>query len=542
VSKELDGGRAAHAGRAWSDAHELLSRADETAPLAADDLLCLATSAYMLGRMDVFLEQLERTHDAYVDQGDVLRAMRCAFYIGINLAILGEPAHASGWFGRAHRLVDRHGHDCAEQGYLLLPGAMMQLDTGQYDEAEDQAARAVELGERFRDHDLLALALHIQGLTLIKQARLQRGLALLDEAMLSVTAGDVTPIISGVVYCGVIAGCEEAYDVRRAQEWTEALTRWCDRQDQLVAFTGRCLAHRAGIMQLHGSWGDALQEARRARERCEEAMNNAAAGLALYQQGEVHRLQGDFAAADAAYRDASRLGHEPQPGLSLLRLAQGDDVAAGAAVRRALGETAERLQRTRLLPAEAEISLALGDVGAARRSADELSAIAGDYDALMLHAIAAQVQGMVSLAERDPQTALVSLRAARATWQDLDAPYESARTAVSIGLACRALGDEGTATMELESATTAFERLGALPDLARVEALVRPDTRETHGLTPRELEVLRLVAAGKTNREVAGELVVSEHTVARHVQNIFTKLGVSSRSAATAFAFEHRLV
>jgi DNA-binding CsgD family transcriptional regulator/tetratricopeptide (TPR) repeat protein len=542
VSKELDGGRAAYAVRAWSDAYERLSRADQAAALAADDLLCLATSAYMLGRMDEFLRQLERTHDAYVDQGDVLRATRCAVYIGINLAILGELAHASGWFGRARRLLERHGDECAEQGYVLLPDAMAQLEMGKYAEAEAHAARGVELGERFRDHDLLSLALHVQGLALIKQARIEQGLALLDEAMLSVTAGDVTPIISGVVYCGVIAGCEEAYDVRRAQEWTEALTRWCDQQDELVAFTGRCLSHRAGIMQLHGAWADALLEARRARERCEEAMNDAAAGLALYQQGEVHRLQGDFAAAEAAYLDAGRLGHEPQPGLSLLRLAQGDDVAAGATVRRALGETAERLRRTRLLPVEAEVSLALGDVGAARRSADELSAIAGDYDAVMLRAIAAHVQGMVSLAEGDPQTALVSLRAARATWRDLDAPYESARTTVLIGLACRAVGDEGSAAMELESATIVFEQLGALPDLARVEALVRPDTRETHGLTPRELEVLRLVAAGKTNREVATELVVSEHTVARHVQNIFTKLGVSSRSAATAFAFEHRLV
>jgi len=287
---------------------------------------------------------------------------------------------------------------------------------------------------------------------------------------------------------------------------------------------------------------EALEEARRARERCEEAMNDAAAGQALYYQGELHRLQGDFAAAEAAYRDANRFGHEPQPGLSLLRLGQGDDDAAAATIRRALGETADPLQRTRLLPAHAEIALAVGDVGEARTAADELSAIAGDYDILMLRAIAAQIQGMVSLAEEDPQSALVSLRAARATWQELDAPYEAARTRVLIGSACRMLGDENTAALELDQATTAFEQLGALPDLARVETLARPDTRATHGLTPRELEVLRLVAAGRTNRDIASKLVVSEHTVARHVQNIFTKLGVSSRTAATAFAFEHRLV
>jgi DNA-binding CsgD family transcriptional regulator len=541
VADEIELGRTAFAQRAWGEAYERLSHA-EAETLSADDLLQLATSAYMLGRMDDFLELTERAHQAYLEDAALLPATRCAVYLGINLAIRGDLAHASGWFARGQRLLERHGDDCAERGYLLLPAAMQQLEMGQYDEAESSAIAAVECGERFRDPDLLALALHIQGQTLIKQARIEEGLMRLDEAMLGVTADDVSPIISGVVYCGVIAGCEEAYDVRRAREWTEALTRWCEQQSDLVSFTGRCLAHRAGIMQLRGAWAEALEEARRARERCEEAMNDVAAGQALYYQGELHRLQGDFAAADAAYRDANRYGHEPQPGLSLLRLGQGDDDAAASTIRRALGETADPLQRTRLLPSHAEVALAVGDVAEARRAADELSAIAGDYDILMLRAIAAHTQGMVALAEEEPQSALVSLRAARATWQELDAPYETARTRVLIGLACRMLGDEDTAALELDNATTAFEQLGALPDLARVEALARRSETHAHGLTKRELEVLRLVAAGKTNRDIASELVVSEHTVARHVQNIFSKLEVSSRSAATAFAFEHRLV
>jgi ATP/maltotriose-dependent transcriptional regulator MalT len=541
VAGEIELGRTAFAQRAWSEAYERLSHA-EAGGLSADDLLRLATSAYMLGRMDDFLELTERAHDAYLDDAALLPATRCAVYLGINLAIRGDLAHASGWFGRGQRLLERHGDDCAERGYLLLPAAMQQLELGQYDEAESSAIAAVECGERFRDPDLLALALHIQGQTLIKQARIEEGLRRLDEAMLGVTADDVSPVVSGVVYCGVIAACEEAYDVRRAREWTEALTRWCEQQSDLVSFTGRCLAHRAGIMQLRGAWAEALEEARRARERCEEAMNEPAAGQALYYQGELQRLQGDFAAAEAAYRDASRYGHEPQPGLSLLRLGQGDDDAAASTIRRALSETAEPLQRTRLLPSHAEIALAAGDVAEARRAADELSAIAGDYDILMLRAIAAHIQGMVALAEEEPQSALVSLRAARATWQELDAPYETARTRVLIGLACRMLGDEDTAALELDNATTAFEQLGALPDLARVDTLARRTELHPHGLTKRELEVLRLVAAGKTNRDIASELVVSEHTVARHVQNIFRKLDVSSRSAATAFAFEHRLV
>jgi ATP/maltotriose-dependent transcriptional regulator MalT len=541
VAGEIELGRTAFTQRAWSEAYERLSHA-EAGALSADDLLRLATSAYMLGRMDDFLELTERAHHAYLDDAALLPATRCAVYLGINLAIRGDLAHASGWFGRGQRLLERHGDDCAERGYLLLPAAMQQLELGQYDEAESSAIAAVECGERFRDPDLLALALHIEGQTLIKQARIEEGLRRLDEAMLGVTADDVSPVISGVVYCGVIAACEEAYDVRRAREWTEALTRWCEQQSDLVSFTGRCLAHRAGIMQLRGAWAEALEEARRARERCEEAMNEPAAGQALYYQGELHRLQGDFAAAEAAYRDASRYGHEPQPGLSLLRLGQGDDDAAASTIRRALSETADPLQRSRLLPSHAEIALAVGDVAEARRAADELSAIAGDYDILMLRAIAAHTQGMVALAEEEPQSALVSLRAARATWQELDAPYETARTRVLIGLACRMLGDEDTAALELDNATTAFEQLGALPDLARVDTLARRTELHPHGLTKRELEVLRLVAAGKTNRDIASDLVVSEHTVARHVQNIFRKLDVSSRSAATAFAFEHRLV
>jgi ATP/maltotriose-dependent transcriptional regulator MalT len=331
--------------------------------------------------------------------------------------------------------------------------------------------------------------------------------------------------------------------VRRAQEWTAALTRWCGEQPQMVAFTGRCLAHRAGILQLHGEWRDALEEARLARERAEQAMNQPAAGQAFYQQGDLHRLQGDVAAAEAAYRDANRFGREPQPGLALLRLGEGDAEGAVAAIRRVLGETAAPLDRAKLLPAFVEITLAVGDAEAARTACRELEEIAAGQESAMLNAIAAHARGAVDLAEGDAQEALVALRRAWQVWQELEAPYEAARARVLVGLACRALGDDVTAEMELDAARWIFQQLGAAPDLARVDALTtRAAPRDTHGLTAREVEVLRLVAAGKTNREVASELVVSEHTVARHVQNIFAKLGVSSRTAATAFAFERDLV
>ena len=543
AARDLERGREAYATRSWLDAYTSLSRADQAAPLGVEDLELLATTAAMTGRMDEHLALLERAHHAYLDAGELLRAARHAFWLGMNLAIRGELGPAAGWFGRAQRLVEREGTDCVEQGYLLVPVAFRQQAAGEYEAAYDAAARAAEIAERFGDADLFAVAMHFEGLMRIKQGRLAEGLRLLDEAMVAVTAGEVSPVITGIVYCGVIAFCEEAFEPRRAHEWTNALSRWCDEQPQMVAFTGRCLAHRAGIKQLHGAWHDALEEARLARERCEQAMNRAATGQALYQQGELHRLQGDFAEAEAAYRDASRYGREPQPGFALLRLAQGDVAAAAAAIRRVLSETVEPLQRAALLPAFVEITLAAGDAEDARTACDDLAEIAGAGESAMLGAIAAHVRGAVDLAVGEAQAALASLRHAAQVWRELDAPYEVARARLLVGLARRALGDDDGAALELDAARGAFEHLGAAPDVARVDAVTTaPTPRDTHGLSARELEVLRLVAAGKTNREIASSLVVSEHTVARHVQNIFTKLRVSSRTAATAFAFEHELV
>jgi ATP/maltotriose-dependent transcriptional regulator MalT len=257
----------------------------------------------------------------------------------------------------------------------------------------------------------------------------------------------------------------------------------------------------------------------------------------------VLRLRGDFAAAEAAYREANGHGREPQPGLALLRLAQGDAPAAAAVIRRALAETVEPLRRARLLPACVEIMLACGDTAAARAACDELTGVASGFESAMLGATVEYVHGSVELAEGAAAAALVSLRAAWQAWQELEAPYEAARTRVLLAQACRALGDDDTADLELEAARTVFAQLGAGPDLAAVEALAAPSSpSDTHGLTRRELEVLRLVAAGRSNRQIATELVVSEHTVARHVQNILGKLAVPSRTAATAFAFEHRLI
>jgi DNA-binding NarL/FixJ family response regulator len=532
----LERGRDAHANRAWLEAHDCLAHAHKQAPLDAPDLELLATTAFMLGRDDDCVEWLERAHQRHLEEGETLRAVRCAAWIVLNYATRGEVGPATGWLGRAQRLVESEG-ECAERGWLLLPGVFQQEAAGDFAEAAAVAEEAVRLGDRFGDRDLFALAIQAKGYMLIKSGRVPEGLAAMDEGMVAVTAEELSPIVTGIVYCGVILACQEVYEVRRAREWTRALADWWALQPEMVAFTGRCYVHRAEIMQLDGSWRDALMEARRAGERFVET-SNPAAGLACYRQGELLRLQGDFAAAEEAYREASTFGWEPQPGLAQLRLTQGRVDAAVSAIRRAEAATATPLDRARILPAFVEIMLGAGDVEPARRASLELEEIAASYESTMLGAIVAHARGAVHLADGEPREALVVLRRAAEAWRALGIPYETARTRVLVGDACRLLGDEEAALLEHSAAKSTFELLGAKPDLARFEATPKGE----HGLSRRELEVLRLVAAGKTNREIATSLVISEHTVARHLQNTFAKLGVSSRAAATAFAFEHGLV
>jgi DNA-binding CsgD family transcriptional regulator len=539
AGSDLDRARARYAQGAWADAYQLLSLAEQRSALEAADLELLAMSAYLIGHDQDYLSALERAHRAYADAGENRRAVRCAFWLGLRLLFRGEAARANGWLARAQRLLEREDHDCAEQGYLLLPVVEQHLAAGNCEAAYATAARAAEIGDRFCEPDLSTCARHLQGRVLIQQGEVERGLALLDEAMLAVSAGGLSPLITGLTYCSVIDGCQQVYALGRAREWTSALTKWCEERPQMVSFTGVCLAHRAEILQLDGAWEEALIEAKRACERCGQAGNRGAAAAAFYQCAEVHRLKGEFAAAEEAYRSVSQAGGEPQPGLALLRAAQGRLEAAGAAMRRAVRASADRMQRARLLPALVEIMLAADELEAARSACRELEDIARGFGSGVLGAMAAQARGAIALAEGDAGAALGRLRDALRAWQQAQAPYPAARVRVLIALACRALGDDDGRKLELSAARSVFEQLGAAPDLARIDALTGANQ---HGLTPRELQVLRLVAAGKTNKAIAAALSLSEKTVDRHVSNIFNKLDVPSRAAATAYAYQHRLM
>jgi DNA-binding CsgD family transcriptional regulator len=496
-----------------------------------------AAAAFLAGRENESLELLTRAHNLAVEANDRRAAARAAFWMAFQLMGAGDQSRASGWLGRARRLLDEYGDPCVECGYVLLPQALAAIGGGDLERAEALFADAEAIGARFGEADLIALARHGRGRVFVATGRTPDGVALLDEVMLSATSGELTPIVTGTIYCSVIAVCFDLFDVRRAREWTEALNEWCASQHGLVPYRGDCLVHRSAILRLRGRWRDAIDEAREASTL--PAARRLARAAALYELGEIHRLRGEAAAAEDAYRLAAEQGRIPHPGLALLRLAQGHVDAARAAISRALAEHHGR-HRSSLLAAAVEIQIAAGDPAAGRDAAAALRAAANAAASPWLRAMALHAEGTVLVAEHRPDAALGPLREALAIWRELDMPYEAARTSEAIGAACGALGDTDGARLECAAALQGFRQLGAATDLARVEP--RTGAPSAGGLTPREMEVLRLVARGKTNRAIADDLAISEKTVARHLSNIFTKLDLPTRAAATAYAFRHGLV
>ena len=536
----LDRGRTAYREHRFADAVAGIDEARREQDVAAADLEHAAIAAVLVGRFEEGIDSLTLAHEAFLAEGDLDGATRCAAWLGMQLMDLGDRARAGGWFARAQRLVDEAPDGRPDHGFLLIPEGIAAFYAGDGERAAAAFQRAGELARAYRDADLIALAELGLGQSRIQLGQSEAGLALLDEVMVSVTAGEVSPIPSGIVYCAMLQSCRLAFDARRAREWTRALDHWCAERPDMVGFTGQCHAQRAAQFLLHGAWDDALAAAEEARDRAARGDRDGLWG-AWYQHAEVHRLRGEVAVAEASYEQAARSGYEPQPGLALLRLAQGDTMLARSLILGA-AERADPGERRCLLAAVAEIQLGVGDVVAARAAADELASLAQSSAMPMLRAIAEQAESAVLLAEGDARGALTTSRLAWRRWRELDVPYEAARCRMIAARASRALGDEASALMELDAARAVFVELGARHALAEVEA-ESSAMRSEHpgGLSARELEVLRLVAAGSTNRAIAGELYLSEKTVERHLSNIFAKLGVSSRAAATAFAFRHGL-
>jgi DNA-binding CsgD family transcriptional regulator len=524
-------GTRAFAERKWKAAFEHLSKARSS--LEPAELERLGHAAYLIGKQEQAAASWTLAHNRFVERGETPRAARPGFWLSLTLLLDGKVAQSSGWLARTQRLLDQAA-PCAEHGFMRALEGLFSMGKGDGEGASQCFDQALSIGRTFGDPDLLAMSLLGRGQGAILRGHADEGLALLDEAMVAVTAGGASPMTTGIVYCAVILTCERALDLRRAHEWTRALDDWCRAQPELVAYRGECLLHRSDLLMLTGDWASALHEARRAAELF-SGRSQRMAGRALYQQAEVHRLRGRLAEAEKLYREAGLLGVELQPGMSLLRLAQGDAKAAQASIRLAGGE------RIKLLGATVDIMLAAEDAQAARAAADELTRTAAERNAPYLDASASTAAGAVLLALGQAEQALGKLREAWTIWQQLDAPYLSACVRAHIARACEMLGDRDSATVHREAAAAVFERLGARADLEKLGKRAPGHAAAPAGLSHRECEVLALVASGKTNREIAAALSISEHTVARHLSNIFGKIGVSTRTAASAFAFENGL-
>ena len=475
VEDSLAAGREAARRHAWRDAYELLGSAEGHAELTAEDLENLAEAAWWTGRLDEAITLRERAYTACVQTGNTRGAAMLAVALSMDYMNRAAMSVSGGWLARAERLLQNE-EETVEHGHLALARGVTAYTTGELDTATREFGRAYELGARFGDRNLDAMALVFKGTVLVSMGEVTEGLALLDEATTSAVCGELQPFATGLIYCVTIHSCQALGDCGRAAEWTDAANRWCDRLD-VTGFPGACRIHRAEILRLRGDWPKAEEQAVQACEELQDYNRWVTAG-GFYEIGEIRRRRGDFAAAEEAYRKASQLGHSPQPGLALLRLAQGKVDAAATAIKRELAaEPLDPLGRARRLPAQVEIALAAGELGRAREAVEELERIADEYRVgeRRTPALAGAVQlawGQIRLAEHDWEGAAAALRAARDTWDKIGAPYETAQARMLLGLAYRGEGDEDGAREELTAARATFERLGAVLDHQRAAALL----------------------------------------------------------------------
>lgn len=533
----------AHAGE-WEAAYSGMSEADQAgAHVDGDSLRDYATAAYMTGREDRYLDLMGRAFDAYTDADASLGAARTAFWIGLMLMFRGEHGRGGGWLARAGHLVEEANSDCAEVGYLLLPRVEMSFGAGDNNAAAEFATQALAVGERHGDEDLSAMARHLVGRAQLALGDAHQGLSALDETMVATTEGRLSPIVTGLIYCSVIEACQRYQIARRASEWTEALSSWCAKQPELVAFTGRCLIHRSEILLFDGRWLEAEVEAGAAIRRLAEGPAAHHAGPAHYQQGELYRLRGAYVAADASYREASLLGFDPQPGLALMRLRQGSGRSAAAAIGRALAAADAPTKRMRLLGAAFEIALGLSRSDEARAFRDEMQELAETYPSDAVTASLAEMQGDMAAHDNEPERAVKFYVRSAGLWRDLSCPYRLARVRLRSARTCATLGDVEGGVAEARAASESFAALGAEPDRQDAAKFIRRYTRSQGAiLTGRQTEVLILVARGMTNRGIAESLGLSERTVDRHVSDILTRIDVPTRAAAAAYAVSSGLV
>ncbi|HSK90884.1 MAG TPA: LuxR C-terminal-related transcriptional regulator [Euzebyales bacterium] len=535
----VDRARRAAEQRRWAEAYDLLGHADG-AGLDPDGLALFADCAWWCCRVDEEIELRRRAFTGFAAAGQRRRAAYAAWLLSVRHGLRGEPTAASGWLKRAQRQLTDESEGVVH-GYVACGETEQALGQGRIDAAEGHATRAARLGERFGEPGLIALAVAWLGLCRLARNEIEEGTGLLDEAMTAVVGGELDPHFTGWVYCFVIGMCMGVADLQRAGTWSRAAWDWASSLPQATPYQGLCRVRQVEVMSLRGELRVAEAEARRA---CDEmlAFEPHLAGEAFYVTGEILRRRGELTAAEHAFARARELGHDPQPGLARIRLAEGRTEAAGVSLRAALAVPGRMpFQRAGLLAAQVEVALAADDQATAWDACDELERIAAEVPSDALTATAATARGRVRLTEGDAEAALAELGPAATSWRALELTCDVAETRALVGLALRDLGDREGAALELDAARQTFDHIGAHADARRVAVLLGAADELPGGLTERECEVLRLVAAGRTNRQIAEALVLSEHTVARHLSNIFTKLDVSSRTAAAAFAFEHDL-
>lgn len=535
--KTLHAAREAYRQGAWADATDLFLHADVECGLAIEDLEALVWAAGISARDSEMLAALDRVYAHHAAREDHEACARAAFWSGLRHMMIGEVGLASGWLQRAAKHADATAPDCVQRGYLLLPQVFMHRGKGAYETAIEIANKAIAIGENAGEPDLIALAGSLKGGMLLRIGRVEDGYVPIDEAMLLANGGRLSPIVSGVVYCEIVASCCRVLEMVRAREWTAILNDWCRRNPQAKAFNAVCQVHRAEILQFEGNWNEAFAEAERASRGLQGTTEQTAMANAAYRRAEILRLRGEFAAADAEYRRAGAIAIDPQPGLALLRLAQGRHDDATAMIRRALNTASDLPRKTALLPAGIDVFITSGDLVGAESLCGELKEIADLFNTDILVSLADQGYGSLALARGEFAGAVAALTRARRYWSEFGAPYLEARLRVDIARACIELGDAEGAEMELDAAERLFHELGAKPDLPRVRAIrSRSKAPAANILTAREREVLALVAEGRSNPEIAGDLGLSPKTVNRHIENILDKLAVSSRAAAVAKA------